>query len=176
MCGRLASSSLAPCRIGTMRWHAHARRVATASTLPIQLTTLTPAYGQNFHPLACPSRHPLLPRCTLSHASTCSLCRRVELSHHLPPCAGPRCLYAIRNYKRDLPRAFCPHSHRCLPPGSHRCCLTNVFHHSISAKPSHPTSLPVCRSQSFLELRSCFLNQEGDTFTAVELRRHRPRR
>jgi hypothetical protein len=176
MCGRLASSSLAPCRIGTMRWHAHARRVATASTLPIQLTTLTPAYGQNFHPLACPSRHPLLPRCTLSHASTCSLCRRVELSHHLPPCAGPRCLYAIRNYKRDLPRAFCPHPHRCLPPGSHRCCLTNVFHHSISAKPSHPTSLPVCRSQSFLELRSCFLNQEGDTFTAVELRRHRPRR
>jgi hypothetical protein len=47
---RLASSSLAPRRVGTVRWHAHARRMAMASTLPVQFTTPTPAYGQNSHP------------------------------------------------------------------------------------------------------------------------------
>jgi hypothetical protein len=33
-CGRLASSSLAPCRVGFMRWHAHARHVALSSATP----------------------------------------------------------------------------------------------------------------------------------------------
>jgi hypothetical protein len=133
-----------------------------------------------FPPPRMPFTAPIVARCALSHVSARSLCHHAELSHHLPPslspCAGPRCLYAIRSYKRDLPCAFCPHPHRCLPLVSHRCCPTSVFYRSIGAKPSHPTSLSVRRSRSFLELQSCFLNQEGDTFTTIELRRHRPHR
>jgi hypothetical protein len=103
--------------------------------------------------------------------------RRAEPSPpSFSPCAGTHCFYVIHNYKRDLPRAFCSCPHRCLPPVSHRHRTTSVFHRSVSAKPSHPTSLPVRRSWSFLELRSCFPNQEGDTFTAVELWRRRSRR
>jgi hypothetical protein len=41
---------------------------------------------------------------------------------------------------------------------------------------AHPLPLMLHRSRSFLVLQSYFPNQEGDTFTAVELRRHRPRR
>jgi hypothetical protein len=85
VCGRLASSSLAPCRVGTVRWHVHARRMARASTLPAQLTTPMAAYGQNFHPLVCPSRRLLLPRCALRRMRASLLCCRIELSHHLPP-------------------------------------------------------------------------------------------
>jgi hypothetical protein len=84
------------------------------------------------------------------------------------PCLGLRCFYVIRYYKRDLPRAFCPHPHHCLPPVSPRRHTASVFRGSDGAKPSHPTSLPVRRSQSFLKLRSCFPNQEGDTITAVD--------
>jgi hypothetical protein len=62
---RLASSSLAPCRVGTVRWHAHARRVATASTLPVQLTIPTPAYGQNSHPSRALHGARCCPRCAL---------------------------------------------------------------------------------------------------------------
>jgi hypothetical protein len=36
--------------VGTVRWHAHTCHVATTSTLPVQLTTSTPVYGQNSHP------------------------------------------------------------------------------------------------------------------------------
>jgi hypothetical protein len=64
----------------------------------------------------------------------------------------------------------------CHPPISRHRRTASVFRHSIGAKPSHSTSLPVHRSRSFFEFRSYFPNQEGDTFTAVELRRRRSRR
>jgi hypothetical protein len=72
---RLASSSLAPRHVGTMHMHAHARRVARASTLHVQLTTPTPAYRQNSHP-----RVPF----TAPIATLTALCHHIELSHHLP--------------------------------------------------------------------------------------------
>jgi hypothetical protein len=58
----------------------------------------------------------------------CLLCRRAELSPpSLPPCAGPRCFYAMHCYKRRLP----PHlirncvvsvSGKSSPP--HRLCFS----------------------------------------------------
>jgi hypothetical protein len=33
-CSHLASNSVAPCRVGTVRWHAHARHVALSSAIP----------------------------------------------------------------------------------------------------------------------------------------------
>jgi hypothetical protein len=41
---------------------------------------------------------------------------------------------------------------------------------------AQPLPLPLRRSRSFLELRCCFPNQEGDIFPAVGLQRRRPRR
>jgi hypothetical protein len=43
---RLASSSLAPRRVGTMRWHAHVCRVAASIHPLVQLTSSPTAYGQ----------------------------------------------------------------------------------------------------------------------------------
>jgi hypothetical protein len=64
-----------------------------------------------FPPLVCPSRCPLLPSlCSTPRERTLALPpHRVEpLAPSLSPCAGPQSFYAIRNYKMDLPRAFCP--------------------------------------------------------------------
>jgi hypothetical protein len=124
----LASSSLAP------------RRVAMASTLHVQLTTPTPAYRQNSHPSRALHSAHCCPHCALPPH------RAESLAPSLYPCAGPHCFYVIHNYKRDLPRAFCPCPHRCLPPISCHRRTTSVFHRSEGAKPPHPTSLPVRRS------------------------------
>jgi hypothetical protein len=82
--------------------------------------------------------------CSTSRECTLALpLRRAEPSPpSLSPCACPRCLYVIHSYKRDLPCAFCPCPHRCLPLISRRRCPTSIFCRSVGAKPSHPTSLP----------------------------------
>jgi hypothetical protein len=49
------------------------------------------------------------------------------------------------------------------------------FRRSIGAKPPHPTSLPMRRSWSSARPQSCSQTSSSHTFTAVELRRHRPR-
>jgi hypothetical protein len=73
------------------------------------------------------------------------LCRAEPSPPSLPPYVGPRCLYVICNYKREL---------RKLP---------------------HPTSLPVCRSRSSSRPQSCSQTSSSHTFTAIELQRRRPR-
>jgi hypothetical protein len=139
----LASSSLAPRCVGTVRCPAHARRLATASTLPVQLTSPTPVYGQNFHPLACSSRHPLLPSLrSAPRECTLDLPPREPSPPSLSPCACPCWLYAIHSYKRDLPRAFCMCPHRCLPLVRRHHRTTSVFCRSIGAKPPHPPLSP----------------------------------
>jgi hypothetical protein len=81
----LASSSLAPRRIGTMRWHTHARRMALSSaTLPIQLTTPTPVYRQKKTPTPrVPFTAPVAAlaalRAARAHARSTTM-----LSRHLP--------------------------------------------------------------------------------------------
>jgi hypothetical protein len=93
----------------------------------------------------------------------------------LSPCVGPRCLYAIHSYKRDLPRAFCPRPHCSLPLVSHHRHTAFVFCRCVGAKLPHPTSLPVRRSRSSARPQSCSRTRSNHTFTAVELRRRRPR-
>jgi hypothetical protein len=51
---RLASSSLAPRRVGTMRWHAYVCRVAASIHPLVQLTSSPTAYGQTESPLMSP--------------------------------------------------------------------------------------------------------------------------
>jgi hypothetical protein len=60
-----------------------------------------------------------------------------------------------RSYKRGPSRSFCPRPHRCLPLVSCHRRTASSLHRSISAKPSHPTSLPVCRSRSSAGPHSC---------------------
>jgi hypothetical protein len=166
---RLASISLAPRRVCTVRWQAHAHCVAMTSTLPVQLTTLTPAYGQS----SCPRVPLTTPVAALAaHCAARAHARSAAEPSppSLSPCAGPRCFYVIRNYKRDIPRAFCLCPHHCLPPVSRRRCTASVFHRSVGAKLSHPTSPPCTGPGASLSVRSYFPNQEGDTFTVVELR------
>jgi hypothetical protein len=170
---RLASSSIAPCRVGTVRWHAHARRVATASTLPVQLTIPTPTYGQNSHPSRALHGARCCPRCALRHASARSLCRRAEPS---PPSLLAQARVASTHYaaiKEDLPCAFCSCPHRCLPLVSRRRRTASVFRHSVGAKPPHPTSLPVRRSWSSAGPQSYSQTSSSNIFFAVELRHHR---
>jgi hypothetical protein len=117
------------------------------------------------------------PCCALCRASARSLYRRAEPSPpSFSPCAGSRCLYVIRSYKRDIPLAFCPHPHSCLPLVSHRCRTVSVFYRSISAKPPHPTSLPVRRPRSSARPQSYSQPSSSYIFSAVELRRCRPHR
>jgi hypothetical protein len=118
----LASSSLAPRCVGTVRWHAHAHRVATASTHPIQLTIPTLVYGQNFHPIVCPSRCPLLPHYALCSTSAHPVYRRAKPSPPaLPPCTGSRCPHVMGGYKRRPPlhlvctRTMCTFGKPSLP-------------------------------------------------------------
>jgi hypothetical protein len=69
----LASSCLAPCRVGTVCWHANARRVATTSP-PVQLTSSPLAYRQKcLRRRLHASSYQLLLRCALRpcmHART----------------------------------------------------------------------------------------------------------
>jgi hypothetical protein len=135
----LASSSLAPRCVGTIRWHTHEHRVATTSTLPVQLTTTTPAYGQNSHPSRALHGARCCPRCALprrEHTLALPPCRAEPSPPSFSPCAGSYCFYVIHNYKRDIPRAFCPRPHRYLPPVSHRRHTAFVFRRSVGAKPS----------------------------------------
>jgi hypothetical protein len=178
---RLASSSLASHCVGTMCWHAHARHVATTSH-PLSSSPPRQRPTDKHHPRRLHAR--LLPLrrrcCALLHArALSSLCCRAEPSPpSLPPCAGPRCPHAMRGYKRrPLPfvRLSVPPP---LPPSGKppRSCLASVFCHFIGNKPPHPTSLLVRRSQSFIKAQSCSPTRRTGTFTAVELRRRRPRR
>jgi hypothetical protein len=105
---RLASSSLAPCHVGSMRCHARVSHVAASIFPLVQLTPSPTAYRQT------PSTSP--PRKAAATA-TSLLCLAVRVSmlalppHRagisLSPCTGPCCPHAMHNYKRDLPRAFC---------------------------------------------------------------------
>jgi hypothetical protein len=86
---RLASSSLAQCYVGTVHWPAHVLRMAKASTLHVQLTTPTLAYGQNSHP---------------SHALRGTHCCYPSASCEcMPPC-------------RSATAPSCPIPHTRVPP------------------------------------------------------------
>jgi hypothetical protein len=126
-----------------MRWHAHARRVATtshplSSSPPRQRRTdKRPPCGLHVRPL--PLRH----RCyTLLRArAILSLCRHTELwGGSLPPCACPRCPHAMHGYKRKPLPLVCPCPHRCLPPVSHPGRASPLFS-TTSSVPSHLTHL-----------------------------------
>jgi hypothetical protein len=103
---RLASSTLARSRVGTMRWHACVCRVATSIHPLVQLTSSPTAYGQT--PSASPPCKAAATATSLLPARARLLYRRAEPSlPSLSPCSGPHCPHAMRDYKRDLPRAFC---------------------------------------------------------------------
>jgi hypothetical protein len=85
----LASSSLAPRHVGTMRWHAHVCHVAASILTLVQLTSLPMAYKQR--PSASPPRKVAAALCyAREHARSAT-----TLSHHfslsLAPCTGPSC-------------------------------------------------------------------------------------
>jgi hypothetical protein len=150
---RLASSSLAPYCIGTMRWHAHEHHVATTSH-PLSISPPHQRCTDKRPPRRLHARpRPLQHRC-------CALLRTraLPLSHHLPlsllaqACIAPTLYAAI---KEDPP------IHLSVPPllpptgKPPRSRLASVFHHFVGAKPPHPTSLPIRRSQSFTRAQSC---------------------
>jgi hypothetical protein len=122
---RLASSSLAPHRVGTMRWHAYVCHVAASIRPLVQLTSSPTAYGQM--PSTLPPRKAAATATSLLRlaARARSLCRRAEPSPpSLSPCSGPRCPHAMHGYKRDLPHAFYP----------------RLWFHRLSV-PEHPITL-----------------------------------
>jgi hypothetical protein len=87
-----------------VRWCPSLRRLDTwmppcpAHLLATDIRTKIPSASPPHQPV------PLLPRCALCRASARSLYRRAEPSPpSLPPCAGPRCFYAIHIYKRRPP-------------------------------------------------------------------------
>jgi hypothetical protein len=110
---RLASSSLAPRRVGTMRWHACVCRVDASIRPLVQLTSSPTAYGQM--PSALPQRKAAATAmsllCLAARVSTLALppCQAVT-SLSLSPCTGPRCPHVMRSYKQDLPVHFVPSS------------------------------------------------------------------
>jgi hypothetical protein len=162
-------------RIARVRWHAHVAaliRPLSSSPPRHRCTDKTP-----FSVASMPAL-PLLPslRSTPHERMLALPPRQAEPSlPSLSPCVGPRCLYAIHSYKRDLPRAFCPRPHRSLPPVSRHRHTAFVFCRCVGAKLPHPTSLPVRRSRSSARPQSCSRTRSNHTFTAVELRRRRPR-
>jgi hypothetical protein len=108
---RLASSSLAPRRVGTMHWHARVCRVAASIHPLVQLTSSPTAYEQTSS--ASPPRKVVATVTSLlriaARVSTLTLPpRRAVTSLSLSHCTSPRCPHAMRGYKRDLPRACCP--------------------------------------------------------------------
>jgi hypothetical protein len=136
---RLASSSLAPRRVGAMRWHAHARRVALSSATPCLAhypdgDVRTKLLRRRLH--ANP-----LPLSASLHA--CARACALTLSEHDGALAatpsrpvGP----GARSYKSGPSRSFCPCPHRCILLISRHHRTASVFRRSVSAKPSHPTS------------------------------------
>jgi hypothetical protein len=100
---RLASSSLAPCRVGTMHWHTHARRVALSSATPwpahLSQRRMDKHPPRRLHARPLPLRHHC---CALLRARALLLLyRRAEPSPpSFPSCAGPCCPHAMHGYKR----------------------------------------------------------------------------
>jgi hypothetical protein len=79
---RLASSSLAPRLVGTMRWHAHACHVGLSSATPGQLTRANGVWTNNLRVASmqgrCHCDVTAVPCCTREHASSAA-----APSHHL---------------------------------------------------------------------------------------------
>jgi hypothetical protein len=81
-----------------------------------------------------------------------------------PSCpVGP----GAHNYKRGPSRSFCLCTNLCLPPVSRHHHTASVFRCSVGAKPSHPTSLPVRKSQSFVGSQSCSQTSSSHFFSTV---------
>jgi hypothetical protein len=131
----IACCARTPSRVGTMRWHTPAYRVAPPSALPVQLTTPTSMYGQNlfWHRLhTSPYRCPPSLRSALTHAH--SRCPSAAV-RYTPRLSHPITLALLAHtYKR------CPH-------------LSHFIHASASSLPlvsDHYRASPL-----FLPRRQC---------------------
>jgi hypothetical protein len=131
---RLASSSVAPHRVGTMRWHAHARHVALSSTTPC-LAHYSDADVRTKLLRHRPHANPL-PLSASLHA--CSRACALALSEHGRALAatpshpiGP----GARSYKRGPSRSFCLCPHRCLPLVSHHRLCFPLLHRCQAISP-----------------------------------------
>jgi hypothetical protein len=106
---RLASSCLAPRRVRTVRWHAHACHVATTSP-PVQLTSSPPTYGQNaFSVASTPAPADCCLAALCARACTLTLSEHDHALHAAPePSCPPQSMRAPIRGGHPIPCCPCP--------------------------------------------------------------------